>query len=1180
MNLKICMLLCCISTLNAAPMEMFGQQMNISFNNELLTDVLSQLKTKTGYQFFYQKGVVSPRQRVTVSLENANLEQVLNKVLLENGYAYEVIDDLVVVINKGAAMLPQATESVITGFVTDEENKPLPGVNIVIESDRARGTVTDAMGAFSLRVPNAENARLLFTFIGFSPRTVALKDYRSGNVFRPVQVVMTESETRIGEVVVTGYQTISAERVTGSYAIVKGDELTRHYGSSIVSALEGKVAGVRNSGGDLVIRGTSTFNAERSPLYVIDGFPVEGDPSSTTFVSRNPQTGLPTVNFSPPGINPQDIESITILKDAAAASIYGARASNGVIVITTKKAKKGTVSANFTADFNVTPVYDENKKNRYMSANDYITMQQEFVDGNPNFNTTAQITSWRARNKANPTLDLMLQVKEGTLTEAQAKTQIDKYRSDGVPIMKDLQNELYQPVQSQRYMLSTGKATDVVNTMMSVTYNRNTGSTKDIKGQNLNVSLRNSIDVWKWLNIEANLGIYASKDESSATYGSYRSGYDAPYTRIVDEAGNPIALPFYDPRDYQIAYENNKNDLLSMDLILQDQVDMDIAIAKSLRSRGSLRLNFNITDWLGFSSGVQYDGNRDEVSTIYNKESFSMRREYNLFTYRSGTTVINRLPYGDSHAQRKMTGDSYTVRNQVNFNYTTPDERHAIVAIAGSEVRQTKGHQLNTRVYGYDPETLTQPIMNQTDLTTNRNSFFGSAIMSTESFYSENEILNRFVSWYGNAAYTFNERYDATASIRWDLSDLFGQNAKYLYKPLWSVGAGWKITGESFMEDIHWINFLKLRMTYGINGNVAKDVSPYLIAKYSINATTASSSASIATPPNASLRWERTAVFNTGVDFTVLNNRLRGSIEYYTRNSTDLLSAEDIDPTYGFTSQMLNVGEMTNKGVELTLNGTILSTKDIRWTAGVTFAYNKNRVTKYSGTPKQASDLFYGLSPVEGKPLSAYYSYKFVQINDVGNVVILNEKDEEVTITAVNDVNALVYSGTTTPRYNGGINTAFSYKGLELAANFIYNTGHVTRKPNVNIHVGGNTGPGSLMSDLYLKAWKEPGDENKPGVIPRITYYYEPSANIGSRDTHWRMSDVQIINASYIKLRNLSLRYTFDQKLLREIGIKGLTLRAQANNLFSIKSSKEAYEPESQNYIATPSYSFGLNISL
>lgn len=1184
MNLKICMLLCCVGTLNAAPVALYGQQMDVSFKNERLVRVLDQLKSETGYQFFYQKGVVSENQRISLTASNVSFEDVLDKILIPNGYVYEIIDNKIIVVNR-MELSPQPSTPLVmvSGVVKGQDGKPLPGVTVVLENNTRVGAVTDALGIFSIMLESSENAKFVFKYLGKKTRVVVLEEYRSENGFRPLDIILEDQTTDLGEVVVTGYQTISKERATGSYAIVDGETLTRQYSSDIVSGLEGKVAGVVKSGGDMVIRGTSTFNANSDPLYVIDGFPVEGDASGgRAFVSRL-NTGMSAVSFIPPNINPKDIESITILKDAAAASIYGARAANGVVVIVTKKAVKGDVRVNFSMDYNYTPVYEQEKMNRYLTPSQYIDMQEQFVYNNTSLVTTAQFSSWRSRNKPSPTLDLMLQVKEGLISQEDADREIAKYRYDNYPLLEDLRNELLRPVQSQRYTISVGKATDGINTMASVTYNRSNGQYKSASAQNLDISLRNNIVIAKWLDIDLNASAYIQESKSSATFSAYAGMSESNvglYTRIVDEQGQPIARPFYATRDIQIAYEANKDDLESLDIILQDEVNMNIMKDQRLTARGLLRLNFKITDWLKFSSGINYDAIRGEVSTRYEKESYDMRYAYDNFSYRSGTSMVRRLPYGDSHALTNATSNNYTFRNQIDFNYRTKDNLHSIVAIAGSEVRESKSRQLSTRNYGYDSETLTQATLDLNNLTTASNSIFGTgAKLSANGLYQEDENLIRFVSWYSNASYSYKGTYNFTGSIRWDLSDLFGQNAKYLYKPLWSVGAGWNITNEEFMRDVAWLDRLGLRATYGINGNIAKDVSPYLIAKYTTSSYTGNSSASIATPPNADLRWERTGVFNLGLDFAVLKNRLQGSLEYYSRNSTDLLSPEDIDPTYGFTNLTLNVGEMTNKGVELTLNGVIIDKNDIRWTAGFTMGYNKNRVTKYSGTPKQASDLYVVGGKVEGRPLRNLFSYKYVRIDENGDAVILDENGEEVTTASVTSVDALLYSGTTTPRFTGGLNSAFNYKGFELAFNFVYYAGHVKTKPGVTIHIGSNTGPDNRMSTQYLNAWQEAGDENKSGVIPRITWYYEPTANVGSRATNWQYSDQRIVDAGYVKLRNLSLRYMLDSKLLKRVGIKTLTLRAQANNLFSIAAYNGGYDPETGYYINTPSYSFGINVT-
>lgn len=1220
----LCVVVMLLTVAGYAAPQSPDPQVSISKKNEPLKSVLLDLEKQTGFTFFYNNQLIDVQKRVSVTATNKRLSVLLSELLTGENLQYKIMGKQIALYPKGsnaddalgttlqqeptgvnAPKLAQQDASnqksaagqekkTIKGTVTSfEDGTPLEFISVVVKGTRDYA-VTDKKGNYTISTDKADGV-LEFSLIGLATLEEPINERGT------VNVRLRETANELDAVVVTGYQTISKERVTGSFSVVNSELLQSQMALTLASGLEGRVAGVvSNNDGDFVIRGTSTMNAIQSPLYVIDGFPVEGDdPELRTAQIAQGGAGR-YISYSPPSLNPSDIESVTVLKDAAAASIYGSRAANGVIVITTKKAKQGAAQIFFSGDMTIRPVSDLEKRN-YISASRFIDFEYDYLSRYPRIQNPAtriaEINSYRANNNPTPTMDLLLSALEGKLTQEEADRQIDAYRSDGLPpYARDFMDYIYRPTINQQYYLSVGKAIDRNNFLGSITYNDNRGNTKNFEGNSLEVNLRNTLVAAKWLDVELNANVRSSNDRkhlfaplgTTATNGVISALSDVtafPYARLVDADGNPTAIPSYFGPSILDNYKAYASSLQNLDIILQDEQNRNIENSNTFRTRAGSKLNFKITDWLTFLTGFQYETSFNKKEVLYNKESIGMRLDFDDFSYYDNVakTVVNRMPYGDSHSSTYFNATNYTQRNQLTLNLSSKDGRHSVVALAGTETRQSKVVSESSRVYGYDSELLSHKLLNNYDLSMGKASILGRGSKAFGGGQSFSEVMDRFVSLFGNASYTFNNRYDITGSIRWDLSNLFGTDPKYQYRPFWSVGAGWNVNQEKFMSDLKWINRLKLRATYGINGNIAKTAAPYLIASYSKSSITDQYVGSVLTPPNAGLRWERTQVANIGVDFSLLQNRLTGSIDAYNKYTDDILSNSSIDATYGFSTMTLNVGAVLNRGVEVDLRGILLQRSGWHWMMGFTFAYNRNKVTKVFYKPSEASSLYSpsSIAPpyLEGYPLNSMYSYRFVRIDDKGETVILNEKGEEVSLAKVSSIDAVEFSGSLDPLCSGSLYSTLSYKGIELSFNFIYNAGHVMRKVVTNPHMNRPTG---MMSGNYDNNWQQLGDEFNPNVTPRLTYSYD--ANTNNRNDHWRYNNHQVVSASYIKLRSLTLSYSL-ARLLQHSFLKNATIKGQVSNLFWLSANGEGSDPENYTLntgsrgITMPTYYLGFNLS-
>lgn len=441
---------------------------------------------------------------------------------------------------------------------------------------------------------------------------------------------------------------------------------------------------------------------------------------------------------------------------------------------------------------------------------------------------------------------------------------------------------------------------------------------------------------------------------------------------------------------------------------------------------------------------------------------------------------------------------------------------------------------------------------------------------------------DRFISFYGNAAYTYDDKYMATGSIRWDRSNLWGTNSKYQKKPIWSVGAGWNIDRESFFK-VPWINRLKLRFSYGIGGNIAKNAAPYMTAGYSQNNNVNATQGYISGRPNPDLRWEKTTTTNIGLDFSLLKNRLSGSIEYYNKMGTDLLANTMGVPTegFGYNTYMINNGKMRNRGVEVTLNGNIVHSRDFDLNAMATYSYNKNKVTYVNvKAPVYYLQLDYPQAyPVVGNPYSSVYAYRWAGLSDKGLPQVY-DADGNATIDNPYDLNAIVYAGTTEPTTNASLNLSLRYKSLDLSCLWVYRGGHKMR--NTDLPMLGSSWNSTLYSYVTTlgpvnsgisNRWKQAGDE-KTTNVPRVLFSENPDYNSESYSLY-SYADINIIDASSLRLANISLSYHFPQKWLQKVCLSNAKLQFNVENVCTIAKSKAA-KYMLGGYVA-PNYVWGLS---
>ena len=1183
--MKLCGIFCFVLSLNLSA-NVYSQQNKVSLDLKEVTleEFIEAVKQQTGVNFLYNASLFEGAEKVSVKAKKEPLSKVLEEILGQKGYAIDYRDEVVVILKQEPQpFVPQANKRTVSGTVKDSDGEPVPGVSVLVKGTQV-GVATDVNGRFELRVDDNPEVVLQFSFVGMKSQEVKIGTHTTLNV-------VLESDTKaLDEVLVTGYQTISKERATGSFDMLSREQLNKP-ASTLASRLVGVTAGVQNNldeDGNIVfeIRGQTSLNtANARPLIVVDGFPVEGEFSS---------------------INPNDVESVTILKDAAAASIWGARSANGVIVVTTKKgalsAQKGA-KIEVSAFVEVQPKIDLDQYNPLASSAETVEYERKgfetnfFGIGVPAddswMNAQAaysQVTAALNENRLGHLSDGDLEATLEKLSRQNNKEQIKKY--------------LLQIPVTQQYNVNISGANDRMNNMLSLMYERERDGFKENHKDKLMVNYRTNVNLFKWLDFNfsgmvqynkvKNSGINATSlpryagDFFSIAYGSIQGLQ--PYDMLVDEDGNRTKLSggFYPQMlDRNVPTENFPYSDWSYNPITEIE-NRDLGY-KELNARIQGGLTVHLLEGLDFDTKIQYEMYNTFYTDIYNENTFTVRRLINTTSSWDKTTnvVTPNLAKGGFKEESKEEITSYNFRNQLNFDRVFKD-RHALNVILGTEIRERIAKTTDyPRTYGYSDETLSVGIYPNGPTGTLDWTGFPNGMMDNAFKYTNSYTYNRdrYFSLYANAAYTLDEKYTVSGSVRTDASNLITDDPKYRYAPFWSVGLGWQIGKEDFMQDAKWIDRLNIRATYGYNGNVDKSTSfrPLISVNSTQNEYTHGFTAAIQSFGNPDLRWERTGTWDVGIDYSFLGGKLAGKIDVYSKLGKDLMASMSIPSVNGTTSQSLNAAKMTNRGIELEVGTQLPIYGDkIVWTGNLNFSYNKNKIQELYKATYRASELYSGgtYAYVEGYDANTLWVFEYAGVENRGTGASLDwqpvvkgvngETYDFSTWTPGNGLDYMKDAGTKVAPYAFGFSNSFKIYDFNLSFLITGKFGHkFMRTPfNYPSMAGGSGQPNKYYSEVVNSDPSEqvpiPFDKSEPRF-----YFW---------DRFYPYLDYLVESAAHIRLQELNLTYNMPKRLLQKTGIDNLAIYAQGNNLCTWLKNKYKEDPE-HPFGTTPlqaTYTFGL----
>ena len=1081
----------------------------------------------------------------------------------------------------GALSSAFAAEKKVQGVViSSEDNLPLIGASVYVTAEDLKkagsaqttmGVITDVDGQFSIAIP-AGITRFFCSYVGYDVLEVKLVPGKEH-----YEITLHASSQMLDAVVVTGYQTVERRKLTAAVSKLDISDETIGAVKSIDQALAGQIAGLSvspTSGAPgapakIRIRGTASLNGTQDPLWVLDGIPLEGtdvpEPDELNDITNMKQSSIA-------GLNPADIENITILKDAAATAIYGARAANGVIVITTKKGKVGKPVINFSSRFTYTPTLSLDRLNLLNSA-EKVGLEMDMIRNN-----------YSPDNHKGGVYNILSNYNELSAFQNGGWDALSSDTQAAINRLKSVNTNwgdiLFRDAFSQEYNLSLSGGTERVTYYTSFGYYKEDGNVDGVGMDRFNLVGKTSYKVNSILKVGASMFANRRKNTNYLTdaYGMsnpvFYSRKANPYFELYDKNGN---------YNYDYDIQNNTDKDLGFNIFEERQNTSNESVVNSFSSIFDAELRFN--DKWKLTSQFGYQLEKTSREEIADWESYAMRYYYKLSEYSQGGETKHFLPEGGMQKSYENSNSQITWKAMGEYRDSFNDI-HELEVMAGTELRKTWYETLFSAGYGFDRKTLTtKPVIFP-------NESYATSFPLHQTTYKE----NAYVSFYSTASYSLLNRYTVGGSIRFDGSDLFGVDKKYRYLPLYSVSALWRLSQEPFMQQAKWVDNLVFRASYGLQGNIDKNTSPFLLGTYrseSILPGVSEDVIIINSAPNKKLRWEKTQSVNAGFDFSVLNQAINLSVDYYYRKGTDLIALRMLPLETGFTSMNVNWASMENKGVEISLSTRNITTKNFSWYTNFNFAYNGNKVLQENIPEQQTTP------GREGYPVGAIFALKTAGVNkETGNMMFYNPEGEKVTlkelyrlkdewgigiassdVTAAEERTFYSYIGSSDAPYTGGLINTFSYKNWELNVNFSLTFGgYVRTQPSYDI-----INPDYGKNYNALNRWTP---ENPNAELPAFMLSASNPEEYSWYDskTIWRDLDIWVKKLNYVRLQNLRLGYRIPELLTKRLGMNSATVSIEGRNLFVFGSGYNNYmDPESMyNPYATPvpkSVTFSLNLN-
>ncbi len=1067
---------------------------NLKMENVTIKEVLREIEDKSDFYFLYNNDLINVNRTVSIEAKNEKVQDVLSQLFADKSINFLVKDRQIVLSplqagSESGLGIGQKAKSV-SGKVNDQSGGSLPGVSVVVKGT-TNGTITDMDGKYSLsNIP--EKGVLQFSFVGMKTQEFSVEGKTS------IDVTLEDESIGIEEVVAVGYGVQKKSDVTGSLVRVGAEEIRSRPVTNAVQAMQGRAAGVDITSnerpgtvGDITIRGVRSLTASNSPLYVVDGIPMV-----TGTVDAGGNTSNKVTLGGIDNMNPNDIESIDILKDASATAIYGSRGANGVVLITTKKGKSGKLALNFDSSVTTEKIHEFSP---LYSAGDYVEYRR-WAEYN------AYPTTFAKGDQPTQANDAKIFTGDDTAWNNILKGWSGSTWDPSKLTTTNWTDYVTRTGVTTQNTLSASGGTDKMKAYGSFGYTDSQGVVKGqgFKRYNANVSV--DLTPLKWFSFGGNLNSSYSIQEYgqstagnvgvSAQTGLYQSAYGIfTFAQPYDANGNRIDYP--------------GGDIAVKTIIGEEQYSQDQRV--TFRTFGSLYAQLDLGSMIPVLKGLRF-------RTNFGPDVQSWRDGI----YDDGKSVIRS---GSAYASlEKRQRVSYTLDHLLY--YDTKIEKHGF----GMTLLQSQT-QFETESSYMSADNI--PFSSQ--------KWNALGAVSSLKSWSSGNVKQSLLSYMARLNYSYTDKYLLTVSGRYDGASVLAPGNKWSFFP--SAALGWRMDQENFMKSVNWVTQLKLRLGYGVTGNAAID--PYSTKGrleamfYPFGATSTAGQINVTTMANQELGWEKTSQYNAGIDYSIFKSRISGSFDVYTSQTTNLLLKKSIPTVTGFLDTYANIGETKSKGADLSVNTINIKTHDFEWSSSINASYQDNKIVSLANGKQDDLNNKWFI----GQSQSIVYGYEangVWQDSDAAEMAKFNanghtfsagnvkpiDQNGDFKIDANND---RVIVGSTIPKYILGITNTFNYKGFELSALLYGRMGYIY-----------NTGGEGLVGRYQQRAvnYWTPTNTNSD--------YQKPIYSAGFGDQYYESLGYK--HGSFLKIRNISLGYNFPERLTNKLKISKLRLYVQASN--------------------------------
>ncbi|WP_443936713.1 SusC/RagA family TonB-linked outer membrane protein [Pedobacter sp. MW01-1-1] len=1146
----------------------FGQYVTLKEKNVTLEKIFKEIRKQAGYDVLLSTDKIKSSATVNANFTNASVDEVMSKIISGKELTYTIEDKTIIVKPKSKSVLDKVLDYFvairITGKVKDKDGNALPGVSIR-EKGEQNAVSTNANGDYSISVK--EGATLVFSYIGFKSTEITVD---SKTV---INVTLLEDAADLKEVniVSTGYQKIERKLFTGAAATVQMSDVKQDGVIDVSRMLEGRVAGVSvqnvsgtfGSAPKIRVRGATSISGENKPLWVVDGIVLE-DIVNISNDQLSSGDALTLIGSSVAGINADDIETFNILKDASATALYGARAMNGVVVITTKRGKIGNPTINYNGNFS-TFLKPEYVNYNIMNSADQMSLYAEvYRKGglSPNIvngmNGGVFAKMYEEINKYDASTGQF-----GVVNTPEGRSAfLQKYATANT----DWFDVLFKNSFVQEHSLSISSGSEKSQHYVSIGYYNDNGWTIADNVKRYTMNFRGNYVLSPKVNVGLlTTGAYRQQRapgtlgrSSNVVEGTYTRDFDInPFSyalntsrtlRAYDDNGNlEYFKRNYAPFNIINESENNYIDLDMLDMKMQGEFNYKFIKNFEFKSVGAMRYvkttrEHKITEYSNMANAYRWMPN----STIANANIF-------LYDNPDYPEIIDKetvLPLGGFYNRNDDYLLNFNVRNQVDWR--TNYGKHNVGAFVGQEIKFANRQNSFNNGYGYQYDKGGTPF---TDYR-----IIKMLLEGNFNYYGMDKFYDRYAAFFFNGNYSYDSKYVFNGTFRYDGSNRLGETSTARWLPTWTLSAAWNIEQEEFMKAISEINYLKLRGGYGLTASMGNASNSSVVLT---NSTTLRPRLSEVEPrivldglENSELTWEKQYEVNVGLDFGLFTSRLTGSFDYYNRNAFDLIGNFRTSGIGGEYTKSANYADMKSHGFEVNLGGMPVKGLNFKWTTNFNFGYNKNTITNLKSKPRIYDLIIPEGGAKEGGAVRGLYSIDFQKLNKLGTPTFIDEEGQVSSNVYVQSTTTdyLKYEGSVDPLFSGGWNNTFTYKNFTLNLFVSYQAGNKIRLSNA---FSTNYDDSDAMPREFLDRWTLPGDENLTNVPSIADYLLKKSISGTYPYTAYNYSSDRVADGGFVRLKQASLGYSLSAKTAKSIGLNSLAFKLQGNNIWLIYADRK-----------------------